>query len=152
MDNFDRKILDILQHDASLPIETIAERVALSRNACWRRIKALEKAGIITRRIALVDPAAVGAGLSAFIMIRTNRHEPDWIDAFNRAVQDIPEIVGVYRTSGDIDYIVRVRMADMAAYDRIYQRLIRKVSLSDVSATFVMEDIKESFAVPLDLV
>jgi Lrp/AsnC family transcriptional regulator len=82
-------------------------------------------------------------------MIRTSRHEPEWIDKFNRAVQDIPEIVGVYRTSGDIDYIVRARIADMADYDRLYQALIRKVSLSDVSATFVMEDIKETFSVPV---
>ena len=149
IDDFDRKILRCLQTDASQPIESIAEQIGLSRNACWRRIKTLEEAGIITGRIALVDPEKVGAGLSAFIMIRTNRHEPEWIDAFNKAVQDIPEIVGVYRTSGDIDYIVRARIADMADYDRIYQSLIRKVSLSDVSATFVMEDIKETNSVPL---
>ena len=149
IDDFDRKILRCLQTDASQPIESIAEQIGLSRNACWRRIKTLEEAGIITGRIALVDPEKVGAGLSAFIMIRTNRHEPEWIDAFNKAVQDIPEIVGVYRTSGDIDYIVRARIADMADYDRIYQSLIRKVSLSDVSATFVMEDIKETNSVPI---
>ncbi len=149
IDDFDRKILRCLQTDASQPIESIAEQIGLSRNACWRRIKTLEEAGIITGRIALVDPEKAGAGLSAFIMIRTNRHEPEWIDAFNKAVQDIPEIVGVYRTSGDIDYIVRARIADMADYDRIYQSLIRKVSLSDVSATFVMEDIKETNSVPI---
>ena len=149
LDDFDRNILNHLQNDASSPIEAIAARVGLSRNACWRRIKALEAAKVLTRRIALVDPQAVGAGLSAFIMIRTNRHEPEWIETFNRAVQDIPEIVGVYRTSGDIDYIVRVRIADMADYDRLYQKLIRKVSLSDVSATFVMENIKETWAIPL---
>ena len=149
IDDFDRKILRCLQTDASQPIESIAEQIGLSRNACWRRIKTLEEAGIISGRIALVDPEKVGAGLSAFIMIRTNRHEPEWIDAFNKAVQDIPEIVGVYRTSGDIDYIVRARIADMADYDRIYQSLIRKVSLSDVSATFVMEDIKETNSVPI---
>jgi Lrp/AsnC family transcriptional regulator len=149
LDDFDRKILNRLQDDASSPIETIASEVGLSRNACWRRIKALEANNVLTRRIALVDPQTVGAGLSAFIMIRANRHEPEWIETFNRAVQDIPEIVGVYRTSGDIDYIVRVRVADMAGYDLLYQKLIRKVSLSDVSATFVMETIKETFAVPV---
>ena len=149
IDDFDRNILKCLQADASQPIESIAEQIGLSRNACWRRIKALEDSGFIRGRIALVDPQKVGAGLSAFIMIRTNRHEPEWIDAFNRAVQDIPEIVGVYRTSGDIDYIVRVRIADMADYDRLYQSLIRKVSLSDVSATFVMEDIKETHSIPV---
>jgi len=149
LDEFDRKILNRLQADASSPIETIAAEVGLSRNACWRRIKALESNGVVIGRVALVDPQAVGAGLSAFIMIRTNRHEPEWIETFNRAVQNIPEIVGVYRTSGDIDYIVRVRIADMADYDVLYQKLIRKVSLSDVSATFVMENIKETFAVPL---
>jgi Lrp/AsnC family transcriptional regulator len=149
MDDFDRKILRILQVDASQPIESIGEQVGLSRNACWRRIKALEDTGIVTGRIALVDASKVGAGLSAFIMIRTSRHEPEWIDKFNRADQDIPEIVGVYRTSGDIDYIVRARIADMADYDRLYLALIRKVSLTDVSATFVMEDIKETFSVPV---
>lgn len=149
IDNFDRKILKILQADASQPIEAVAERIGLSRNACWRRIRVLEEAGVIRGRIALVDPDKVGAGLSAFIMIRTNRHEPEWIETFNRAVQDIPEIVGVYRTSGDIDYIARVRVSDMAGYDRLYQSLIRKVSLSDVSATFVMEDIKETHSVPV---
>ena len=147
--DFDRRILKCLQSDASQPIESIADQIGLSRNACWRRIKALEDQGIIKGRVALVDPVKVGTGLSAFIMIRTNRHEPEWIEAFNRAVQDIPEIVGVYRTSGDIDYIVRVRIADMADYDRLYQALIRRVSLSDVSATFVMEDIKETTAVPV---
>ena len=149
IDDFDKKILQCLQTDASQPIESIARQIGRSRNACWRRIKALEEAGIITGRIALVDPEKIGAGLTAFIMIRTNRHEPEWIDAFNKAVQDIPEIVGVYRTSGDIDYIVRARIADMADYDRIYQSLIRKVSLSDVSATFVMEEIKETNSVPI---
>ncbi len=149
IDDFDRKILKCLQTDASQPIESIAQQIGLSRNACWRRIKTLEEAGVITGRIALVDPEKIGAGLTAFIMIRTNRHEPEWIDAFNKAVQDIPEIVGVYRTSGDIDYIVRARIADMADYDRIYQSLIRKVSLSDVSATFVMEEIKETNSVPI---
>ena len=149
IDDFDRKILKCLQTDASQPIESIAQQIGLSRNACWRRIKTLEEAGVITGRIALVDPEKIGAGLTAFIMIRTNRHEPEWIDAFNKAVQDIPEIVGVYRTSGDIDYFVRARIADMADYDRIYQSLIRKVSLSDVSATFVMEEIKETNSVPI---
>ena len=126
-----------------------AEASFVSQSAFSRRIKALEEAGIVIGRIALVDPKKIGAGLSAFIMIRTNRHEPEWIDAFNKAVQDIPEIVGVYRTSGDIDYIVRARITDMTDYDRIYQTLIRKVSLSDVSATFVMEDIKETNSVPV---
>jgi Lrp/AsnC family transcriptional regulator len=123
--------------------------VHLSRNACWRRVKALEDAGVIRGRVTLVDAEAVGCGLSVFIFIRTAAHDPQWLAAFREAVTMLPEITGVYRTSGDLDYVLRARVGDVKAYDRLYQRLIEKVPIADVSASFVMEEIKETTAVPL---
>lgn len=149
IDSTDRKILGILQHQADLPLEEIGARVHLSRNAVWRRIRALEAAGLIRARVALLDAARLGLGLSVFIILRTSDHSPDWLDRFARAVQDLPEIQGVYRMTGDLDYLIRARVADVAAYDALYQRLIRRVPLSDVSASFVMEEIKETTELPL---
>lgn len=149
IDSIDRKILGILQHQADLPLEEIGARVHLSRNAVWRRIRALEAAGLIRARVALLDAARLGLGLSVFIILRTSDHSPDWLDRFARAVQDLPEIQGVYRMTGDLDYLLRARVADVAAYDALYQRLIRRVPLSDVSASFVMEEIKETTELPL---
>ena len=151
IDIIDRKILSELQKDATLSVDQLSERVSLSRNACWRRIKMMEEAGIITGRVALVDAEKLGFGLSVFILIRTTHHEPEWLKKFRDAVTSIPEIIGVYRMSGDLDYVLRARVPDMKAYDRLYQRLIAKVPLSDVSASFVMEEIKETTIVPVDL-
>lgn len=109
----------------------------------------MEDAGIITARVALLDPAKVGLGLTVFMQVRTNAHSPDWLDKFSAATKAVPEIQGVYRMSGDLDYLIRARVADMAGYDRLYQRLIARVPLSDVSASFVMEEIKETSALPL---
>ena len=151
LDAMDRKLLAELQRDGSLSIDQLSDRVALSRNACWRRLRRLEDAGVITGRVALVDAEKVGAGLSVFIMVRTSRHETDWLAAFRAAAVSFPEITGVYRMSGDLDYVLRARVADVKAYDRLYQRLIAKVPLSDVSASFVMEEIKETTVVPVEL-
>lgn len=148
LDDFDRRILRELQRDASLPVEVIGERVGLSRNACWRRIRRLEEDGVIRARVALVDPEALGLDLTVFIAVRTDRHDPDWLEAFTRAVRDMPEILGVYRTSGDLDYLLKARVADVRAYDRLYQRLIRRIALTDISASFVMEEIKETTELP----
>ncbi len=150
IDEIDHKILRELQQDGSLSVESLAERVNLSRNACWRRVKALEEAGIIRGRVALVDPEKVGCGLLVFIFVRTANHDPDWLQRFRSAVVGLPEIIGVHRTSGELDYVLRARVADVKAYDRLYQRLIARVPLSDVSASFVMEDIKDTTAVPID--
>ncbi len=150
IDQIDHKILRELQQDGSLSIESLAERVGLSRNACWRRVKALEESGVISGRVALVDPEKVGCGLLVFIFIRTASHDPDWLERFRSAVVGLPEIVGVHRTSGELDYVLRARVADVKAYDRLYQRLIARVPLSDVSASFVMEDIKDTTAVPIE--
>ena len=149
IDETDRAILRRLQIDADQSIETLAQSVNLSRNACWRRVKRLETDGILTRRVALVDPGAVGLGLQVFVLIRTNRHDAAWLSTFRSAVRSSPEIVGAQRMSGDLDYVLRVRVADVAAYDRFYQRLIEKVPIADVSASFVMEDIQETTALPL---
>ncbi|WP_419907536.1 Lrp/AsnC family transcriptional regulator [Hoeflea sp.] len=149
LDEFDHSILDELQRDGSLSIESLAEKVHLSRNACWRRLRALEERGVIRGRVALVDPEQIGCGLSVFIFIRTANHDPDWLEKFRKAVVSLPEITGVHRTSGELDYVLKARVADVRSYDRLYQRLIAKVPLSDVTASFVMEDIKDTTALPI---
>jgi len=150
IDTIDRRILAELQRDGSLSVDHLSEKVGLSRNACWRRVKQLEDAGIITGRVALVDADRLGLGLSVFILIRTSNHDPDWLVKFRAAATSFPEITGVYRMSGDLDYVLRARVADVKAYDRLYQRLIAKVPLTDVSASFVMEEIKETTVVPVE--
>jgi Lrp/AsnC family transcriptional regulator len=149
LDDLDRRLLDQLQRDASLSLDALGEAAGLSRNACWRRIKALEAAGIIKARVTLLDPEKLGLGLMVFMMVRTNAHEPGWLEAFSSATRSMPEILGVHRMTGDLDYLIRARVADMAGYDRLYQRLIRRIPLSDVSASFVMEDIKDTHRLPL---
>jgi len=151
IDSIDRKILAELQRDATLSVDRLSERVCLSRNACWRRLKRLDEERYITGRVALVDAEKVGVGLSVFILVRTSNHDPGWLATFRAAVVSFPEITGVYRMSGDLDYVLRARVADVKAYDRLYQRLIAKVPLSDVSASFVMEEIKETTVIPVEL-
>lgn len=149
IDTVDRKILSALQRDAAQSLDALGTQVGLSRNACWRRIRTMEVAGIITGRIATVDAGKLGLGLTVFMQVRTNTHAPDWLRKFSSATKAMPEIQGVYRMSGDLDYLIRARVADMAGYDRLYQRLIAQVPLSDVSASFVMEEIKETAQLPL---
>ncbi|MEM8633140.1 MAG: Lrp/AsnC family transcriptional regulator [Pseudomonadota bacterium] len=149
IDKIDLRILKEIQTDVALGLEELGERVGLSRNGVWRRLRALEVAGYIKGRVALLDADKLDLGLSVFIQIRTSRHAADWLDKFRRATREMPEIMGAYRMSGDLDYLVRARVADMAAYDRLYQRLIEKVEMSDVSASFVMEELKETTALPL---
>ncbi len=144
MDSFDRRILQELQRDCTISVEALADRIGLSRNACWNRVKKLEQAGVIRSRVALLDADKVGLPLEVFIIVRTDSHDPHWLDRFSTAVRAMPEIQGVYRMTGDIDYLIRLRVADVKSYDAFYQRLIRKVKLSDVSASFVMEEIKDT--------
>lgn len=151
IDTIDRRLLAELQRDATLTVDQLSERLNLSRNACWRRVKLLEERGIITGRVALVDAERLGLGLSVFIIVRTSHHNPDWLQRFRDAVTAFPEITGAYRMSGDLDYVLRARVADVKAYDRLYQRLIARVPLDDVSASFVMEEIKETTAVPVEV-
>lgn len=149
LDPTDRRILHQLQRNADIALEELGERAGLSRNACWRRIKQMEAAGVIRDRVALVDPDAIGLGLTVFILIRTDRHDRDWLARFAAATRAMDEIQGVYRMTGDLDYLVRAQVADVKAYDRLYQRIIEKIELSDVSASFVMERIKETTALPV---
>ena len=149
LDASDRRILRVLQREADIGLEALGDLVGLSRNACWRRIKALDQAGAIRRRVAILDAELLGLGLSVFIQIRTNSHSADWAKKFADAMRDIPEILGAYRMSGDLDYLIRARVADVAAYDRLYQRLMQKIELSDISASFVMEELKETTELPI---
>lgn len=150
IDKYDLAILKLVQQDALLSMDAIAEKVHLSRNAVWRRLKALQSDGTIKANVAVVDPEKVGCGLTALVFVRTSQHEQDWLDRFHRAVKSIAHIVEAYRMSGDLDYMLKVRVADMKAYDRFYKRLIAIVPLSDVSASFVMEELKDSHRVPLE--
>ena len=152
MDERDQGILRELQRDASITIEDLAERVHLSRNACWRRVKALEEGGVIRARVALLDPAKLNLGLMAFIAIRTSQHDQQWLDRFSAAVKDMPEITDVYRTTGETDYMLQAVVPDIAGYDRLYKRIIAKVPLTDVSSFFVMEKVKETTELPLGYV
>lgn len=149
IDDMDVRILTQLQRDGTLSVDALSERVNLSRNACWRRVKLMEERGLIRDRVAILDAEAAGCGLSVFIFVRAASHDADWLRQFREAVAGFPEIVGVYRTSGDLDYVLRARVSDVKAYDRLYQRLIAKVKLADVSASFVMEEIKETTQIPL---
>lgn len=149
-DIFDRRILALLQRDASLPLDDIGAEVGLSRNAVWRRQRALEETGVIRRRVAIVDPDKLGLGLTVFLHIRVKDHAPGWLERLAQAIRETPEILGAYRTTGDRDFLVRARVADMKAYDSLYQRLIRRVELAEVSASFVMEELKETTALPVE--
>ena len=149
-DEIDRKILDIIQSDSSYSMDEISAFVNLSRNACWRRIRRMEEAGIIKARVALVEPSSINLGLSAFVMIRTNSHDTSWAEKFDKVVKCFPEIIGAHRMAGDLDYILRVRVRDVKDYDNFYQTLISKISISDISASFVMDDIKDTTALPTD--
>ena len=149
LDEIDRRLLRCLQEDASVSMDALAARANLSRNACWRRVKRMEERRIIRGRVALVDPEALDLGLSVFVIVRTSAHEKDWLDRFEDAIHTLPEIQGAHRMSGDIDYVLRLRVANVREYDRFYQRLIAKVPIADISASFVMEDIKDTTALPV---
>jgi Lrp/AsnC family transcriptional regulator len=150
MDETDRKLLNLIQRDAALSLDELSERAGLSRNACWRRIKRLEDDGIIKGRVTLLDASRINVGLTAFITLRATEHSAKWLDQFSKAVRDIPEIIGVYRMTGDVDYLLQAVIPDVAAYDQLYKRLIGRITLADVSSSFVMEEIKTTTVLPLD--
>jgi len=149
MDEIDRKLLQILQEDTTLSIAQMAERVGLSPTPCWKRIQKLEAKRVITRRVAVVDPDRVGVGLSVFVAIEAGEHTPEWLERFSTAVATMREVMEVYRMAGDIDYMLRVAVADMAEYDRFYKRLIASVPLKNVTSRFAMERMKHTTAYPL---
>lgn len=150
MDKHDRHILELLQADCSLSVNDLAERVALSPTACWRRVQKLEEQGVIRARVALLDGASLNVGVTVFVAVRTSRHDSRWLEQFHAAVATIPEVVELYRMSGDTDYLMRVVVPDVAAYDQVYKRLISMAELADVSSSFAMEQIKYTTALPLN--
>lgn len=150
LDSKDRRLLELLQDDASLSIQALAERVGLSANPCWRRIKRLEAEGVIERRVVLVDPVALGVPVTVFVRVNTGRHSAEWVRLFAAAVQSIPAITECHRLSGDVDYLLKIVVADIDDYDRVYNELIRRVpDLTDVSSMFSMEKLKSTTRLPL---
>ncbi len=149
LDAIDLKILALLQADASLPVGQIAERVNLSQNACWRRIRILEEAGVVARRVALLDPAKLGLAMTVFVSLKLAEHTPDGLERLARCVAEMPEAVEFVRLTGEFDYLLKLQLSDIAAYDRAYKRLIGCGRLADVRAAFAMEVLKRTTALPL---
>ena len=139
-----------MQEDSSLPVADVAARVGLSQTPCWRRIQRLRTDGVIERTVSLVQPEAVGLGLTVFMAIEALDHSPDWLDRFTTAVSAMPEVMEVHRMAGDIDYLLRVAVADTAAFDAFYRELIKAVPLKNVSSHFAMERVKATTAYPID--
>jgi len=152
LDALDIKILNLLQRDATMPLAEISSQVGLSSTPCWRRIQKLEEAGVIRKRVALLDRAALNVGVTVFVAIRTQQHNARWLRDFARAVSGFPEVVDCYRMAGDIDYLLRLVLPDIAAYDAFYKRLIAKIELSDVTSMFAMEQIKSTTELPLQFI
>src|ERR1700734_407962 len=149
MDAIDRKILAVLQEDASLAVAEIGSRVGLSSTPCWKRIQRLEADGVIVKRVALVDQDRIGLGISVFVSIETGDHSQDWLDRFAKTVTAMPEVMEFYRMAGDVDYMLRVVVPDIAGYDAFYKRLIATVPLKNVTSRFAMEKIKSTTAIPI---
>lgn len=152
MDSFDKKILRILQQDSTISVSNIAEQVGLSTSPCWRRIQAMEKAGIIKGRVALADPNKLNVGLTVFVMVKTNQHNPTWLAKFADIALDFEEIVEFYRMSGEVDYLLKVVVPDMKAFDSFYKKLITQADFSDISSSFSMEELKYTTALPMDYI
>jgi Lrp/AsnC family transcriptional regulator len=149
MDAIDRKILSVLQQDASLSVAEIGKRVGLSSTPCWKRMQRLEAEGVILRRVALVDQDKVGLGVTVFVSIETGDHSQTWLAHFAEAVRVMPEVMEFYRMAGDVDYMLRVVVADIHSYDVFYRRLIASVPLKNVTSRFAMEKIKSTTALPV---
>lgn len=150
MDEVDREIVRLLQEDASLSARELGDAVGLTATPCWRRVQNLERDGIIQRRVALVDPEKINLGVTAIVHIRTNDHSAAWLEQFAAGIDEVPEIVDAYRMSGEIDYLLRVVVPSISAFDDFYRRLIERVDLYDVRTNFVMEEMKRTTALPLD--
>jgi Lrp/AsnC family transcriptional regulator len=149
MDAIDRKILAVVQEDASLSVAEIGSRVGLSSTPCWKRIQRLEAEGVITKRVALVDPAKIGLGITVFVSIETGDHSQDWLTRFAELVGAMPEVMEFYRMAGDVDYMLRVVVPDIAGYDTFYKKLIGTVPLKNVTSRFAMEKIKSTTTLPI---
>jgi Lrp/AsnC family transcriptional regulator len=152
VDKLDRKILDLLQQDGALTATAIAERVGLSKAPCWRRIKRLQDEGVIKQTVALLEARALNLGTTVFVTLKTASHNAAWFEQFVSSVREIPEVTEIYRMSGDVDYLMRIVVPDIDAYDVVYKRLIASVAFLDVSASFALETIKYTTALPLTYV
>lgn len=150
LDSTDKRILELLQRDASLAVAEIAAQVHLSATPCWRRIARLEEQGYILRRVAILDPAKLNLGVTVFVSVKTSQHSEAWFNKFHRIVASIPEVVEFYRMSGDVDYLLRIVVPDIQRYDAVYKRLIKDTDLSDVSSSFAMEQLKLTTVLPLN--
>lgn len=148
MDTQDKKLLRLMQENAALSVAELAEQVGMSKSACWRRIQKFEDSGLIRQRVTLLEPAKLGLGLTVFVSIRTNQHNAAWAQKFNEVVQSVEGVLEVYRLGGQIDYLLKAVVADMPGYDRLYQKLI-DADLFDVTASFVMEEIKHTTRLPI---
>lgn len=149
MDAIDKKILALLQEDATLPVAEIGQRVGLSSTPCWKRIQRLEADGVIDKRVAVLDPAKLGLGMTVFVSIETSDHSEAWLTQFAATVRAMPEVLDFYRMAGDIDYMLRVVVADVQGYDAFYKRLIAAVPLKNVTSRFAMEKIKSTTVLPI---
>jgi Lrp/AsnC family transcriptional regulator len=152
MDKLDKKILEQLQKNGGLTAAELADRIGLSKAPCWRRIKRLEEEGIIKQTVALLDARSLNLGTTVFVTLKTGNHSEAWFDKFVKAVRDIPEVTEIHRMSGDVDYLMRIVVPDIDAYDVVYKRLIASVEFQDVSASFALETIKYTTALPLNYV
>jgi len=152
VDQIDREILHMLQADGTLTGAELGEAVGLAPTSAWRRVQKLQQQGVIERRVALLDPAQLNLGVTALVEVRTGDHSAAWLDRFTSGIAEFPEIVAAWRTSGEVDYMLRVVVPDISAYDSFYKRLIRRVDLSDVRSIFVMEELKHTTALPLEYV
>ncbi|WP_342452892.1 Lrp/AsnC family transcriptional regulator [Pararoseomonas indoligenes] len=149
MDEIDRKIVGLLQTDATLSVAQLADRVGLSPTPCWKRVQKLEASGVITRRVALVDPEKIGVGLIVYVAIEAGDHTPDWLESFTRAISAMPEVMEAHRMAGEVDYMLRVAVTGMAEFDALYKRLIQAVPMRNVTSRFAMEQLKYTTAYPL---
>jgi len=150
MDKIDRNILILLQEDSTLSTADIAERVGLSTTPCWRRIQRLEESGVIRKRVALLARDKLNLGVNVFVAVKTNQHNWEWLAKFSEAVNQFPEVVEFYRMAGESDYLLRVVVPDIPAFDTFYKKLVQTTDLSDVSSSFAMEQIKYTTALPLE--
>ncbi|ABU78076.1 Lrp/AsnC family transcriptional regulator [Cronobacter sakazakii] len=150
LDKIDCRLLALLQEDATLSLQALADAVNLTTTPCWKRLRRLEDDGYIIKRVALLDPEKLGLGLTAFMLIKTQHHSSDWYSQFVAVVEEMPEVLGFWRMAGEYDYLMRVKVADMKSYDDFYKRLVNRVpGLSDVTSSFAMEQIKYTTALPL---
>lgn len=149
LDAIDLRLIAILQCDVSIAVEELARQVGLTKTPCWRRLQKLEKSGIIKRRVALLDAKLLDLSVSVFVQVKTNKHDSNWLEQFSKTVSAFPEVVDFYRMSGEYDYLLRVIVKDIASYDAFYQKFIQATSLTDVTSSFAMEEIKCSTELPL---